>query len=162
MYFTTLTTPLGYMRAHSTGTALFRLDWQQTPFVDADRADDVSRETISELEGYMNGKIRTFTIPIDLSALSTSLQLWLQAMQKIPYGRTVSYAEFAALWGNRKAARAAGDACRRNPIPIIIPCHRVVKADGSYDNYSGGAKTHPRDPENIKRKQWLIEKEAEK
>ena len=159
MYFTTLSTPLGFMRPVSTGTAILRLDWQQHPFSDADRPENVSRETCDELDAYLKGENLHFSTPLDLNAQSEKLQQWLVVMQQIPVGETISYAEFAARWGNRGAARAAGDACRRNPIPIIIPCHRVIRSDGGFDNYSGGGDTHPRDPENIKRKQWLIENE---
>jgi len=78
----------------------------------------------------------------------------------VPFGHVITYKEFAHRWGNIKAARAAGQACRRNPLPIILPCHRIVHADGKFNNYSGGDKTHPRDSNNIKRKQWLIDLEA--
>ena len=155
MYFTTLSTPLGFMRPVSTGTAIMRLDWQQHPFSDADRPDHVSRETCDELNAYLNGENLHFSTPLDLSAQSIKLRQWLSVMQQIPIGNTISYAEFAARWGNRGAARAAGDACRRNPIPIIIPCHRVISADGGVNQYSGGSETTPTNPGNLERKLWL-------
>ena len=159
-YKHTISTPLGFMRAVTTDDGLCRLLWQQQPFNDADSPDLVSRETTSQLDAYLAGRLTEFAVPFDFSFISAALAGWLQIMQTIPYGNTCSYADYAEMWGNRKAARAAGGACQRNPIPIIIPCHRVVKSDGSYDNYSGGADTHPRDRENIKRKQWLIDMEA--
>ena len=160
MYQLSTTTRLGYMRAISSGSGLKLLEWQQTPFDKPDMPDHVSRETISQLKAYLDGQLEQFSIPLDLALISTKLKGWLITLQTIPYGQTVTYADFAEKWGNRKAARAAGDACRRNPIPIIIPCHRVIKSDGSFDNYSGGDNTHPSDPENIKRKQWLIQMET--
>ena len=159
-YKHTISTPLGFMRAVTTDGGLCRLLWQQQPFNDSDSPDHVSRETTSQLDAYLAGRLTEFAVPFDFSFISAALAGWLQIMQTIPYGNTCSYADYAEMWGNRKAARAAGGACQRNPIPIIIPCHRVVKSDGSYDNYSGGADTHPRDIENIKRKQWLIDMEA--
>jgi len=161
-YKNSLSTPLGYMRAITSDDGICRLVWQQHPFKDPDNPNHVSRETISELEAYFSGTLTQFSIPYDFSFISLALASWLKVMQTIPYGETCSYADFAERWGNRKAARAAGGACQRNPIPILIPCHRIVKSDGSYDNYSGGADTHPRDPENVKRKQCLIELEAGK
>ena len=159
-YKESLTSPLGYMRAITSDSGICRLVWQQHPFTDADNSNSVSRETISQLNAYLSGTLTRFTIPFDFSFISPALAGWLEVMQTIGYGELCSYADFAERWGNRNAARAAGGACQRNPIPIIIPCHRVVKSDGSYDNYSGGADTHPRDPENVRRKQWLIEMEA--
>lgn len=159
-YKHTISTPLGFMRAVTTDDGLCRLLWQQQPFNDADSPNRISRETTSQLDAYLAGRLTEFAVPFDFSFISAALAGWLQIMQTIPYGNTCSYADYAEMWGNRKAARAAGGACQRNPIPIIIPCHRVVKSDGSYDNYSGGADTHPRDIENIKRKQWLIYMEA--
>ena len=171
-------TPLGYMRAVATQTGLARLEWQQTPFTvppiqqgtgQKDRGqidgqtgslqNDVSRETIHQLDAYLAGRLSEFTISLDLSDISAPLQKWLNILRSVPYGKTISYADYAEKWGNRGAARAAGGACRRNPIPIIIPCHRVLKADGSYDNYSGGDDKDPQHPNNISIKQWLIEME---
>lgn len=164
LYASIIHTPLGYMRAVATDTGLTRLEWQQMPFtLPPDQADtlqnDVSRETIHQIDAYLAGKLSDFTLSLDLSELSKPLQKWLEILGTIPYGTTISYADYAEKWGNRGAARAAGGACQRNPIPIIIPCHRVLKADGSYDNYSGGDNKNPRHPSNIYRKQWLIEME---
>lgn len=164
LYASIIHTPLGYMRAVATDTGLTRLEWQQMPFtLPPDQADtlqnDVSRETIHQIDAYLAGKLSDFTLSLDLSELSKPLQKWLEILRTIPYGTTISYADYAEKWGNRGAARAAGGACQRNPIPIIIPCHRVLKADGSYDNYSGGDNKNPRHPNNIYIKQWLIEME---
>ena len=164
LYASIIHTPLGYMRAVATDTGLTRLEWQQMPFtLPPDQADtlqnEVSRETIHQIDAYLAGKLSDFTLSLDLSELSKPLQKWLEILRTIPYGTTISYADYAEKWGNRGAARAAGGACQRNPIPIIIPCHRVLKADGSYDNYSGGDNKNPRHPNNIYIKQWLIEME---
>ena len=72
----------------------------------------------------------------------------------------MTYGEFAALAGKPKAARAAGSACASNPIPIIYPCHRVVRADGSLGNYGGGSNHHPTHPDNLARKGDLLKLEA--
>jgi methylated-DNA-[protein]-cysteine S-methyltransferase len=158
-------TLLGYMRAVATDSGVCRMDWQQTPFtnqpdhIEAEE-NDVSRETISQLNAYLAAERKIFTIPLDLSAIAPSLQKWLLVLKDVPYGNTISYADFAERWGNRKAARAAGGACQRNPLPIIVPCHRILKNDGSYDNYSGGDNKNSQHPENIYRKQYLIELEA--
>ena len=81
-------------------------------------------------------------------------------MAGIPYGIVLTYGEFATLAENPKAARAAGSACANNPIPIIYPCHRVVRADGSLGNYSGGSNHHPTHPNNLALKGDLLKLEA--
>ena len=163
-YSSIIHTPLGYMRAVATDAGLARLEWQQTPFSlrpgqHDNHQNDVSRETVHQLDAYLAGTLSEFTISLDLSDISAPLQKWLEILRTIPYSTTISYADYAGKWGNRGAARAAGGACQRNPIPIIIPCHRVLKGDGSYDNYSGGDNKNPQHPNNIYRKQWLIEME---
>ena len=79
---------------------------------------------------------------------------------RIPYGTVMTYGEFAALAGKPKGARAAGSTCASNPIPIIYPCHRVVRADGSLGNYGGGSDHHPNHPDNLARKGDLLRLEA--
>lgn len=155
-YASLLSTDLGFMKAWASDAGLTHLDWQQTAYPSAVTQNDVSRETIKQLQAYLAGKLTAFSLPLDISAQSTSLQSWLAILQTISYGQIMTYSELAEKWGNRSAARAAGSACQKNPLPIIIPCHRVTQSDGGYDHYSGGDRSHPRDPENIKRKQYLI------
>ena len=160
MYTSTFLSPLGYMRACSNDTGLYRLDWQQKPFMSVDQENDVSRETIKQIKHYFNGQLSVFKVPLDLTSYSPALVKWLSVLATVPFGDVITYKQFAQRWGNIKAARAAGQACRRNPLPIILPCHRIIQADGKFDNYSGGDKTNPRDPNNIDRKQWLIDLES--
>lgn len=96
----------------------------------------------AELNEYLNGKRRSFSVPVDLSfpapqspedgrapATPFRLLVW-EAMRRIPYGQTTTYGELAARIGSPKAVRAVGGACGANPVPVIIPCHRVVAAGG--------------------------------
>ena len=160
MYTSSFHSPLGYIRACSNVIGLYRLDWQQKPFMRADQENDVSRETIRQIRCYFNGQLSNFKVPLDLSSYSPALVKWLSVLAMVPFGDVITYKEFAKRWGNVKAARAAGQACRRNPLPIILPCHRIVQADSKFDNYSGGDNKNPRDPNNINRKQWLINLES--
>ena len=157
-------TPIGWMRFHATSAGVTQLDWQITPFeapfelsntVSDIKAADVSRETSEEMSAYLAGKLQQFTVPLDLSAQSRSFQKWLHALCQIPYGEVVSYADLAEIWGNRLAARPAGQACRRNPLAIIIPCHRVNNAGGHTHRYGGGDWSAPAASANLERKQWL-------
>ena len=156
MYTSSFHSPLGYMRACSNDTGLYRLDWQQKPFIGTEQENDVSRETIKQIKHYFNRQLSDFTVPLDLSSHSPALVKWLFVLATVPFGNVITYKEFAKRWGNIRAARAAGQACRRNPLPIILPCHRIVQTDGKLNNYSGGDKKNPRDPSNIARKQSLI------
>lgn len=101
---------------------------------DARRLDRAARE----LEEYFMGRRRAFDLPLDHS-LSSGFRLEVQKrLPDIAYGRTASYAELAALAGNPRAVRAVGSACRTNPLPLVVPCHRVVRSDGSIGQYAGG------------------------
>ncbi len=96
-------------------------------------------KTIEQLDLYFNGHLQEFRLPIDLGDKGTSFQrsVW-QALQEIPYGATVTYGELAKRIGNEKAARAVGLANNRNPLAIVIPCHRVIGANGFLVGYAGG------------------------
>lgn len=90
-----------------------------------------------ELDAYFAGQLRAFTLPLRPSGTPFQLRCW-QALCDVPYGGTISYGELAARVGNAKASRAVGMANHRNPLPILIPCHRVIGADGSMTGYGGG------------------------
>jgi O-6-methylguanine DNA methyltransferase len=92
---------------------------------------------LRELEEYFAGERRTFTIPLDLRGTPFQLACW-HALLKIPYGETCSYADIARVIGHPKAFRAVGMANNRNPLAIIVPCHRVIAAGGSLCGYGGG------------------------
>ncbi|WP_081710158.1 methylated-DNA--[protein]-cysteine S-methyltransferase [Arthrobacter sp. 35W] len=99
------------------------------------RLDTVARE----LEEYFAGTRRVFDVPLDFR-LATGFRLnVLAALPRIGYGHTASYAAVAELAGNPRAMRAVGTACAKNPLPVVVPCHRVVRSDGSQGGYLGGA-----------------------
>lgn len=94
--------------------------------------------TRRELDLYFEGKLRRFDLPLDWS-LSDGFRLRVQQeIDRIPYGETRSYTEMAASAGNERAVRAAGTACGRNPIPVVVPCHRVLRSGGGLGGYGGG------------------------
>jgi methylated-DNA-[protein]-cysteine S-methyltransferase len=103
------------------------------------------------LEKYFAGKPVSFEdLPLDLEGSPFHLQVWRE-LRKVPLGQTVSYRELARRLGKPKAARAVGQACGANPIPLIIPCHRVIAADGKLGGFSSG----------LERKCWLLQHEKE-
>jgi methylated-DNA-[protein]-cysteine S-methyltransferase len=92
---------------------------------------------IRQLAEYSEGRRRTFELDLDFSGTAFQVQVW-HVLRAIPYGRTISYGELAARIGQPGAARAVGAANHANPLPIVIPCHRVIGADGSLTGFGGG------------------------
>lgn len=94
-------------------------------------------EACRQLEEYFSGQRQEFTLPLEVQGTEFQKKIWA-GLSQIPYGTTVSYGELARFAGNPKAARAAGMAVHRNPIAVILPCHRVIGADGSLTGFGGG------------------------
>ncbi|GAB4536722.1 MAG: methylated-DNA--[protein]-cysteine S-methyltransferase [Anaerolineales bacterium] len=109
-------------------------------------------EAAAQVQAYLQGKRRTFTLPIDWQGMGAFQRRALQATFEIPYGETRSYGEIAAQLGSPKAARAVGRAEATNPIPLVLPCHRVLGADGKLHGYGGG--------QGLPTKTWLLELEG--
>jgi methylated-DNA-[protein]-cysteine S-methyltransferase len=93
-----------------------------------------------ELDEYFGRQRRTFDLPLDLSLSKGFRQLVQRHLPEIAYGQTRTYGQLAALVGNPKAVRAVGTACATNPLPVVVPCHRVVRSDGSLGEYLGGVE----------------------
>ena len=98
-----------------------------------------------ELCAYLEGRLTGFTVSVDLRGTLFQTQVW-RALDEIPYGRTRSYAEVAAAIGRPRAVRAVGAANGANPVPIVVPCHRVIGAGGGLTGYGGG----------LAMKRWLL------
>jgi methylated-DNA-[protein]-cysteine S-methyltransferase len=96
--------------------------------------DEVRRQ----LDDYFEGRLREFDLPLDWRLTEGFRKRAQQAIARIPYGRTRSYTEIARSAGNERAVRAAGTACGANPIPIVVPCHRVLRSGGALGGYGGG------------------------
>lgn len=97
----------------------------------------VLRQAVRELEEFFAGKRQVFTVPLEFEGTPFQREVWAQ-LREIPYAETWSYRELAARVGREKAYRAVGTANGRNPLSIIVPCHRVIAADGGLGGYSGG------------------------
>src|SRR5258706_2209303 len=102
-----------------------------------------------QLEAYFLGTLREFEMPLDLQGSEFQVKVW-QSLGRIPFGETRSYGDVAKTVGQPKASRAVGLANHDNPLPIVIPCHRVIGANGNLTGYGGG----------VNRKRWLLEHEA--
>jgi methylated-DNA-[protein]-cysteine S-methyltransferase len=97
-------------------------------------------EAVRQLREYFSGKRRDFDLPLALGGTAFQKSVWRQ-LQEIPYAETISYGELARRVGNPKAARAVGAANGKNPLPIVIPCHRVIEAGGKLGGFGGGLPT---------------------
>ena len=92
----------------------------------------------AQLEDYFAGRRRGFDVPLDLSLSAGFRRTVIQHLEGIPFGATESYTEVARAVGNPRAVRAVGSACATNPLPVVVPCHRVLRSDGSLGGYIGG------------------------
>ena len=145
-------TPLGLIRIEENNYGITSLR-----FVD-DKAQNISAHgkgiylasAKAQVSEYFFKRRKTFDIPLSLAGSEFQKKVW-SALQSIPYGETRSYKQIAEIVGNENAARAVGMANNRNPIPIIIPCHRVIGSDGKLVGYGGG----------IERKKYLLKMESE-
>ncbi|GIG20273.1 methylated-DNA--protein-cysteine methyltransferase [Cellulomonas chitinilytica] len=102
------------------------------------RAESLLDDVARELDEYFAGHRRTFDVPLDLRLLHGFRRSVVEHLPDIAYGRTASYAEVASATGSPRAVRAVGTACALNPLPLVLPCHRVVRSDGSPGRYAGG------------------------
>ena len=149
-------TPLGKMRVSATDTGVVRMI---LPAEDVEQVLETLARKVSarilrtatptitqarqELDEYFDGRRRTFDVPLDWTLTKAFRRKVLEATVQIPYGQTSSYRQVAVAAGSPKAVRAAGSALATNPLPILVPCHRVLRTDGGLGQYLGGqaAKT---------------------
>ena len=152
--YTTVDSPIGELLLVGDGHALHGLYMQggrRKRIAPEWVRDDAPFATVAEqLDEYFDGRRREFDVPLVLDGPPFQRQAW-QALREIPYGETVSYGEQARRIGHPDAARAIGAANGQNPIAVIVPCHRVIGADGSLTGFGGG----------LQRKRLLLELEAD-
>ncbi len=154
MVYTSFQSPIGELLAVGDGQALHGLYMQEgrTAFAvraDWERAEEPFGEVRAQLADYFDGRRTVFDLPLAMQGTPFQLQAW-RALQDIRYGETISYGEQARRIGHPADPRAVGQANGRNPIAVIVPCHRVIGADGSLTGYGGG----------LERKRRLLELEA--
>jgi methylated-DNA-[protein]-cysteine S-methyltransferase len=110
---------------------------------DWERDDEALQPVVDQLEAYFEGRLRNFELELAPEGTDFQRSVWL-ALADIPYGQTTSYGELAAHLGRPAASRAVGAANGANPLPIVLPCHRVIGADGSLTGFGGGLPTKRR------------------
>jgi methylated-DNA-[protein]-cysteine S-methyltransferase len=134
MYETTYTSPLGPLRLRADDEALLSLTFEAT---ERDDASPILAAACAQLDEYFDGTRREFDLPLRLEGSAWEQRVW-DLLVAIPYGETASYGELAARLGVPNAARAVGSANGRNPVSIIVPCHRVIGSGGALTGYAWG------------------------
>ncbi|MDX6212382.1 MAG: methylated-DNA-[protein]-cysteine S-methyltransferase [Frankiales bacterium] len=137
-YTTTIDSPVGPLVLTSDGEALTRLlfDAPVDPSWSTDSCPVLER-AVAQLAEYFAGERTTFDLPLEPAGTPFQQTTWL-ALREIPYAQTINYGQLALRVGNARASRAVGLANGRNPISIVVPCHRVIGANGSLTGYGGG------------------------
>jgi methylated-DNA-[protein]-cysteine S-methyltransferase len=152
MFYTEMESPVGGLRLVGDGEKL-RQVWFLEGKPDCGKATEARHpkapeknwvkserpfaEAMKQLRAYFRGELKKFDLPLEMEGTKFQLSVWSE-LQKIPYGETASYREVAKRIGNEKSVRAVGLANGQNPIPIIVPCHRVIGSDGSLTGFGGG------------------------
>lgn len=143
IYYTYMDSPFGEILIARNSLGLSHISFQEDPNRKDPEAggwrfdQQAFDETLAQLRAYFNGDLYHFDLPLAPEGTPFQLQVW-QALQTIPYGETISYAELAGKLGKPNAARAVGAANGKNPLPIVIPCHRVIGSNGLLTGYAGG------------------------
>lgn len=131
-------TEIGKIEIVENGVAITNVYFQKSMIKDVSiNETPLLKKANQQLEEYLSGKRKIFDLPLAPEGTEFQQKVW-RALQKIPYGKTCSYKEVAQNIGNAKACRAVGMANNKNPIPIFIPCHRVIGANGNLVGYAGG------------------------
>jgi methylated-DNA-[protein]-cysteine S-methyltransferase len=144
-FYTEFPSPVGTLRLRGTAGALRGLclaeHADRSPLhTEATRDDSLFRTAREQVEEFLSGQRRAFSIPIELTGTPFQVRVWRELLS-IPYGETRGYAQIAETIGAHRASRAVGSANRCNPLLILVPCHRVIAADGSLSGYQGGVET---------------------
>ncbi|MEZ4857261.1 MAG: methylated-DNA--[protein]-cysteine S-methyltransferase [Flavobacteriaceae bacterium] len=149
IYSTSITSPIGVLVLKGSKESLLSVSFCDVPKKKSKDIPQILVETMTQLTEYFEGKRTAFNLPLKPQGTPFQKKVWTQ-LQQIPYGKTSSYQEMANTLGDPKVIRAAAAANGKNPIAIIIPCHRVIGSDGSLTGYAGG----------LHRKKWLLQHES--
>lgn len=143
LYFHVMASPIGRLGLVTSEVGLARVLFEADGIEEARLLHDDSPHTpvaAYQLEEYFAGRLRTFTAPLDYRFVTGFRAEVLRELAQVPFGETTTYRELAGAVGNPRAVRAVGGACANNPLPLFVPCHRVLRADGALGGYRGGVE----------------------
>ncbi|MHA7841709.1 MAG: methylated-DNA--[protein]-cysteine S-methyltransferase [Winogradskyella sp.] len=143
-------TPIGYAKIVGDHNGITSVSILDKPENTSEYIPEPLTDCVSQLKAYFNNQLRTFDLKLNPKGTDFQKKVWKQ-LEGIPYGKTISYLDLAKQLGDAKTIRAAASANGKNPLWIIVPCHRVIGTDGSLTGYAGG----------LHRKQWLLNHESE-
>ena len=146
----TIETPLGHAKITGDANGIARVSIGDTTGELSELIPEDLLDCVTQLKAYFREELQDFDLKLNPSGTDFQKRVW-QQLQQIPFGKTCSYLELSKKLGDPKAIRAVANANGKNPLWIIIPCHRVIGSDGSLTGYAGG----------LHRKQWLINHESE-
>lgn len=145
IYYTTIHSPVGFLKITTDNVALLSVGFSDQYSESDNYHPEILKNTVSQLIEYFNGTRTVFSLNLNPEGTEFQKRVW-QLVESIRFGQTVSYLDLALLSGSENNTRAVGHANGKNPIPIIIPCHRVIGSSGKMTGYAGG----------IERKKWLL------
>lgn len=148
MYQAQLSSPLGLINVSSDGTHITAIEFSAKPQHETNHCE-VLDQAIAQLKDYFAGTLQAFDLPLSPKGTVFQQRVW-QALTGVPFGQTTSYAAIAQAIENPKGVRAVGMANSKNPIAIVIPCHRIIGANGTLTGYAGG----------LDKKAWLLQHEG--
>ena len=142
MNYAQVDTPIGKLTVVAAGTGIRRILWdgEAPPEGAFEGRSDILDAAVTQIREYFAGARTTFDLPLDLGGTPFQQKVWLE-LATIPFGTTISYGEQARRIGRPQAARAVGAANGRNPVPVVLPCHRVIGSGGALTGFGGGLDT---------------------
>jgi methylated-DNA-[protein]-cysteine S-methyltransferase len=147
-YNTTIQTPIGFLEIRTNQNYLLSVSFTDKHIQQSNIQPHVLSESVQQIEEYFKGLRKEFNLSLHPAGTEFQLKVWEQIM-KVEFGKTATYLEIALQTGSKNNTRAVGLANGKNPIPIIIPCHRIIGVNGKLTGYAGG----------LERKKWLLQHE---
>ncbi len=148
IFYTTIFIPVGFLEIKTNQNFLLSITFTENELPTSEFQPVILKETVRQLNAYFEGKLKSFDLKIQPAGTDFQLKVWEQVV-KIEFGKTATYLEIALQTGSKNNTRAVGLANGKNPIPIIIPCHRIIGVNGKLTGYAGG----------IEKKRWLLQHE---
>jgi methylated-DNA-[protein]-cysteine S-methyltransferase len=148
LHVATMESPIGRVWIESDGLLITRVSFDPLPVRRA-RQPLVLQQALASLDAYFNGRSKKFRLPLQQRGTRFQKLVW-RSIEAIPFGKSKTYSQIAAEIGGRSIARTVGNACGSNPLPLMVPCHRVIASNGLLTGYVGG----------LWRKKWLLEHEG--
>ncbi len=150
IYQTTIETPIGYLELTANNDSLLSVSFAKVNRQHTIFQPDILMESVKQINEYFEGERKEFSLNLQPTGTDFQNKVW-EEVKKIPYGATASYLDIALKTGSKNNTRAVGLANGKNPIPIIIPCHRIIGTNGKLTGYAGG----------LERKKWLLQHEMQ-